>query len=158
MDEELSTRGVTLHPLAARRRTRGSCSCSDALCQDRGNEVIEAAAPGRCDAFYAGLSGCLHRLGDHLNRVRPDMDESHAVTTLCKHWEEFQACSVAAISDCQKGATDTWKSLAKDMRKLKFKGNMYALCDKGSSAATRGLVAPLALLVPLAAAWLQLAL
>ncbi|XP_032800000.1 neuritin-like isoform X1 [Petromyzon marinus] len=133
-----------------------------ALCQDRGNEVIEADSPGRCDAFYAGLSSCLHRLGDQLNRVRPDMDESHAVTTLCKHWEEFQACSVAAISDCQKGATDTWKSLAKDMRKLKFKGNMYALCDK-SSAATRaaptpGLVPPVALLVPLAAAWLQLAL
>uniref|UniRef100_UPI00358E87E6 neuritin-like n=1 Tax=Myxine glutinosa TaxID=7769 RepID=UPI00358E87E6 len=103
-------------------------------------EVVNAqlgsvASESKCSTFFPGFSNCLRRLGQMVSLVREDEDEQQAVTTICRHWEEFQSCAVNAMSDCHKEATENWRSLERDMRKLKFKGNMYTLCDQEKGSA-----------------------
>uniref|UniRef100_A0A8C4QDY6 Neuritin 1-like b n=1 Tax=Eptatretus burgeri TaxID=7764 RepID=A0A8C4QDY6_EPTBU len=89
----------------------------------------------KCNTFFVGFSNCLRRLGQMVSLVPEDAEKQQAITTICRHWEEFQSCAVNAMSDCHKEATETWRSLEHDMRKHKFNGNMYTVCDQEKGSA-----------------------
>uniref|UniRef100_A0A8C4RVM1 Uncharacterized protein n=1 Tax=Erpetoichthys calabaricus TaxID=27687 RepID=A0A8C4RVM1_ERPCA len=87
------------------------------------------AGGSRCKDIYRGFSECLLRLGDNMSRF------GQLATLNCPaHWDEFHACGMAAISDCQLEVQGIWDSLRQESEKLNFQGNLYDLCRKRKQA------------------------
>nr|XP_047928048.1 neuritin [Anser cygnoides] len=72
----------------------------------------------------------------------------------CRYWDDFHACTLTALTDCQEGATDLWEKLRRESKNLDFQGSLFELCGGGSGAASSLL--PPALPVLLAALWAAL--
>lgn len=72
----------------------------------------------------------------------------------CRYWDDFHACTLTALTDCQEGATDLWEKLRRESKNLDFQGSLFELCGGGSGAAPSLLSPALPLL--LAALWAAL--
>ncbi|XP_014796260.1 PREDICTED: neuritin [Calidris pugnax] len=72
----------------------------------------------------------------------------------CRYWDDFHACTLTALTDCQEGATDLWEKLRRESKNLDFQGSLFELCGGGSGAAPSLL--PPALPLLLAALWAAL--
>ncbi|XP_009883726.1 PREDICTED: neuritin [Charadrius vociferus] len=70
------------------------------------------------------------------------------------YWDDFHACTLTALTDCQEGATDLWEKLRRESKNLDFQGSLFELCGGGSGAAPSLL--PPALPLLLAALWAAL--
>lgn len=53
----------------------------------------------------------------------------------CRYWDDFHACTLTALTDCQEGATDLWEKLRRESKNLDFQGSLFELCGGGSGAA-----------------------
>ncbi|XP_009324804.1 PREDICTED: neuritin [Pygoscelis adeliae] len=75
---------------------------------------------------------------------------------LCRdvYWDDFHACTLTALTDCQEGARDLWEKLRRESKNLDFQGSLFELCGGGSGAAPSLL--PPALPLLLAALWAAL--
>ncbi|NXC03765.1 NRN1 protein, partial [Orthonyx spaldingii] len=104
--------------------------------------------------FCGGFSDCLLRLGDNMANYPQDLDDKRNLQTICAYWDDFHACTVTALTDCQEGATDLWEKLRRESRNLDFQGSLFELCGGGSGAAPSLL--PPALPLLLAALWAAL--
>nr|XP_009930617.1 PREDICTED: neuritin [Opisthocomus hoazin] len=51
------------------------------------------------------------------------------------YWDDFHACTLTALTDCQEGATDLWEKLRRESKNLDFQGSLFELCGGGSGAA-----------------------
>ncbi|XP_025970676.1 neuritin [Dromaius novaehollandiae] len=116
--------------------------------------VQAVRAAGRCDAVFRGFSDCLLRLGDNMANYPQDLDDKRNLQTICAYWDDFHACTLTALTDCQEGATDLWEKLRRESKNLDFQGSLFELCG-GSSGAASSLLPP-ALPVLLAALWAAL--
>ncbi|XP_039602277.1 neuritin-like [Polypterus senegalus] len=93
------------------------------------------AGGSRCKDIYRGFSECLLRLGDNMSQyVEQELVDSQEIDNVCAHWDEFHACGMAAISDCQLEVQGIWDSLRQESEKLNFQGNLYDLCRKRKQA------------------------
>lgn len=72
----------------------------------------------------------------------------------CRYWDDFHACTLTALTDCQEGARDLWEKLRRESKNLDFQGSLFELCGGGSGAAPSLL--PPALPLLLAALWAAL--
>uniref|UniRef100_A0A5F8GMF3 Neuritin 1 n=1 Tax=Monodelphis domestica TaxID=13616 RepID=A0A5F8GMF3_MONDO len=51
----------------------------------------------------------------------------------CRYWEEFHACALTTLQDCEEEATLIWETLKKESKDLHFPGSLFDLCSpKGS--------------------------
>ncbi|NWY64509.1 NRN1 protein, partial [Erithacus rubecula] len=116
--------------------------------------VQAVRAAGRCDAVFRGFSDCLLRLGDNMANYPQDLDDKRNLQTICAYWDDFHACTLTALTDCQEGATDLWEKLRRESKNLDFQGSLFELCGGGSGAAPS--VLPPALPLLLAALWAAL--
>ncbi|NWS17828.1 NRN1 protein, partial [Pachyramphus minor] len=116
--------------------------------------VQAVRAAGRCDAVFRGFSDCLLRLGDNMANYPQDLDDKRNLQTICAYWDDFHACTLTALTDCQEGATDLWEKLRRESKNLDFQGSLFELCGGGSGAAPSLLSPALPLL--LAALWAAL--
>lgn len=116
--------------------------------------VQAVRAAGRCDAVFRGFSDCLLRLGDNMANYPQDLDDKKNLQTICAYWDDFHACTLTALTDCQEGATDLWEKLRRESKNLDFQGSLFELCGGGSGAAPS--VLPPALPLLLAALWAAL--
>lgn len=53
----------------------------------------------------------------------------------CRYWDDFHACTLTALTDCQEGATDLWEKLRRESKNLDFQGSLFELCGGGNGAA-----------------------
>ncbi|XP_042726000.1 neuritin [Tympanuchus pallidicinctus] len=97
--------------------------------------VQAVRAAGRCDAVFRGFSDCLLRLGDNMANYPQDLDDKRNLQTICAYWDDFHACTLTALTDCQEGATDLWEKLRRESKNLDFQGSLFELCGGGSGAA-----------------------
>ncbi|XP_009473799.1 PREDICTED: neuritin [Nipponia nippon] len=91
--------------------------------------------------------GCRLRLGEGAP-FSPPSARSH------RYWDDFHACTLTALTDCQEGATDLWEKLRRESKNLDFQGSLFELCGGGSGAAPSLL--PPAVPLLLAALWAAL--
>uniref|UniRef100_A0A8U8CIZ4 Neuritin 1 n=2 Tax=Geospiza parvula TaxID=87175 RepID=A0A8U8CIZ4_GEOPR len=134
-------------PMASPARSHRPCPAPAYLVQ-----AVRAA--GRCDAVFRGFSDCLLRLGDNMANYPQDLDDKRNLQTICAYWDDFHACTLTALTDCQEGATDLWEKLRRESKNLDFQGSLFELCGGGSGAAPSLL--PPALPLLLAALWAAL--
>ncbi|XP_020839749.1 neuritin-like [Phascolarctos cinereus] len=79
-----------------------------------------------CLQVYRGFSACVLQLGS-------SMAEAQGLPAVCGYWEEFHACALTTLQDCEEEATLIWETLKKESRNLHFPGNLFELCSpKGS--------------------------
>ncbi|NXR68648.1 NRN1 protein, partial [Rhadina sibilatrix] len=81
-------------------------------------------------------------------------DQGSLSLPCCRYWDDFHACTLTALTDCQEGATDLWEKLRRESKNLDFQGSLFELCGGGSGAAPSLLSPALPLL--LAALWAAL--
>ncbi|XP_005424983.1 neuritin [Geospiza fortis] len=93
-------------------------------------------------------------LGDNMANYPQDLDDKRNLQTICAYWDDFHACTLTALTDCQEGATDLWEKLRRESKNLDFQGSLFELCGGGSGAAPSLL--PPALPLLLAALWAAL--
>ncbi|NXB26974.1 NRN1 protein, partial [Rhagologus leucostigma] len=92
--------------------------------------------------------------GDNMANYPQDLDDKRNLQTICAYWDDFHACTLTALTDCQEGATDLWEKLRRESKNLDFQGSLFELCGGGSGAAPSLL--PPALPLLLAALWAAL--
>ncbi|XP_071660648.1 neuritin isoform X1 [Patagioenas fasciata] len=129
-------------------------SCPQITAPQRAYLVQAVRAAGRCDAVFRGFSDCLLRLGDNMAKYPQDLDDKRNLQTICTYWDDFHACTLTALTDCQEGARDLWEKLRRESKNLDFQGSLFELCGGGSGAAPSLL--PPALPLLLAALWAAL--
>ncbi|XP_036255362.1 neuritin isoform X2 [Molothrus ater] len=150
-----------LPALPSRRQLRVPARCQGRGARRKGRRflispyLVQAVrAAGRCDAVFRGFSDCLLRLGDNMANYPQDLDDKRNLQTICAYWDDFHACTLTALTDCQEGATDLWEKLRRESKNLDFQGSLFELCGGGSGAAPSLL--PPALPLLLAALWAAL--
>ncbi|XP_069469563.1 neuritin [Ambystoma mexicanum] len=106
--------------------------------------VQAVRAAGKCDAVYKGFSNCLLTLGDKMANYPQDMDDDKNLKTICTYWDDFHACTITALTDCQEGAKDMWEKLKRESKNLDFQGSLFELCGgtNGSPSSVRHLLLP----------------
>ncbi|XP_068927955.1 neuritin-B-like [Petaurus breviceps papuanus] len=79
-----------------------------------------------CLQVYRGFSACVLQLGS-------SVAEAQGLPAVCGYWEEFHACALTTLQDCEEEAALIWETLKKESRNLHFPGNLFELCSpKGS--------------------------
>uniref|UniRef100_A0A8D0L4S8 Neuritin 1 n=1 Tax=Sphenodon punctatus TaxID=8508 RepID=A0A8D0L4S8_SPHPU len=121
--------------------------------------VQAVRAAGKCDAVFRGFSDCLLKLGDNMANYPQELDDKENLQTICTYWDDFHACTLTALTDCQEGAKDLWEKLRRESKNLDFQGSLFELCG-GSNGSAPSLLLPAfpLLLVSLSAAlatWLS---
>ncbi|XP_060098978.1 neuritin isoform X2 [Heteronotia binoei] len=121
--------------------------------------VQAVRAAGKCDAVFEGFSNCVLKMGKNIAGYQQDLDDKRNLETICRYWDDFHACTLIALTDCQEGVTDVWEKLKEKSKKLDYEGNLFVLCGKSKAATSSSLASatPL-LLVALSAAlatWLS---
>ncbi|XP_066482258.1 neuritin [Tiliqua scincoides] len=115
--------------------------------------VQAVKAAGKCDAVFKGFSDCVLKMGDNIANYPQDLDDKRNLETICRYWDDFHACTLTALTDCQEGVTDVWEKLKEKSKKLEYEGNLFVLCGKSKGAAPSAVVsASPVLLVALSAA------
>uniref|UniRef100_A0A7N4PR34 Neuritin 1 like n=1 Tax=Sarcophilus harrisii TaxID=9305 RepID=A0A7N4PR34_SARHA len=79
-----------------------------------------------CLQVYRGFSACVLQLGS-------SMAEAQGLPAVCGYWEEFHACALTTLQDCEEEATLIWETLKKEFRNLQFPGNLFDLCNPRGS-------------------------
>ncbi|XP_072489823.1 neuritin-like [Notamacropus eugenii] len=79
-----------------------------------------------CLQVYRGFSACVLQLGS-------SMTEAQGLRTVCGYWEEFHACALTSLQDCEEEAILIWEMLKKESRNLHFPGNLFELCSPQGS-------------------------
>lgn len=51
----------------------------------------------------------------------------------CRYWDEFHACALTALWECQKEAAAIWEVLRRESRKIKFQGSLFDLCSPSTA-------------------------
>lgn len=69
-----------------------------------------------------------------LEGVMPTVPDS-LFSSLPRYWDDFHACTLTALTDCQEGVTDVWEKLKEKSKKLEYEGNLFVLCGKSKGAA-----------------------
>ncbi|KAJ1200675.1 hypothetical protein NDU88_004496 [Pleurodeles waltl] len=90
--------------------------------------VQAVRAAGKCDAVFKGFSDCLLTLGDKMANYPQDLDDDRNLKTICSYWNDFHACTITALTDCQEGAKDIWEKLKRESKNLDFQGSLFELC------------------------------
>ncbi|KAJ6664454.1 hypothetical protein lerEdw1_007111 [Lerista edwardsae] len=97
--------------------------------------VQAVRAAGKCDAVFKGFSDCVLKMGDNIANYPQDLDDKRNLETICRYWDDFHACTLTALTDCQEGVTDVWEKLKEKSKKLEYEGNLFVLCGKSKGAA-----------------------
>nr|XP_056710676.1 neuritin [Euleptes europaea] len=92
-------------------------------------------AAGKCDAVFKGFSNCVLKMGNNIAGYQQELDDKRNLETICKYWDDFHACTLTALTDCQEGVTDVWEKLKEKSKKLDYEGNLFVLCGKSNGAA-----------------------
>ncbi|NXT00187.1 NRN1B protein, partial [Jacana jacana] len=50
-----------------------------------------------------------------------------------RYWDEFQACALVALWECQKEAVSIWEMLRRESHKIKFQGSLFDLCSPSTA-------------------------
>lgn len=106
-------------------------------------------------AREGGGAGCQRGTGAAQGDLAPRL----CVCFFPRYWDDFHACTLTALTDCQEGATDLWEKLKRESKNLDFQGSLFELCG-GSNGSAPSLLFPAlpVLLVSLSAAlvtWLS---
>ncbi|XP_062445154.1 neuritin-like [Rhea pennata] len=112
-----------------------------------------------CRNVYQGFSDCVLKLGDNMATYEEaDGVELQGLRRVCGYWDEFHACALAALWECQQEAAAAWEVLKRESRKLKFPGSLFELCSPGRARSfARPRVPNVSVLgIPLMVAWLNL--
>ncbi|XP_053100333.1 neuritin isoform X2 [Hemicordylus capensis] len=103
--------------------------------------VQAVRAAGKCDAVFKGFSDCVLKMGDNIANYPQDLDDKRNLETICQYWDDFHACTLTALTDCQEGVTDVWEKLKEKSKKLEYEGNLFVLCSKRNRAGLPSAVA-----------------
>ncbi|CAI5780045.1 neuritin isoform X1 [Lacerta agilis] len=98
--------------------------------------VQAVRAAGKCDAVFQGFSNCVLKMGNKIATYPQDLDDKRNLETICRYWDDFHACTLTALTDCQEGVTDVWEKLKEKSKKLDYEGNLFVLCSKTQRAAS----------------------
>ncbi|XP_044311158.1 neuritin [Varanus komodoensis] len=98
--------------------------------------VQAVRAAGKCDAVFKGFSDCVLKMGHNIANYPQDLDDKRNLETICRYWDDFHACTLTALTDCQEGVTDVWEKLKEKSKKLDYEGNLFVLCSKTKGAAS----------------------
>lgn len=109
--------------------------------------VQAVRAAGKCDAVFKGFSDCVLKMGNNIAGYQQDVDDKRNLETICRYWDDFHACTLTALTDCQEGVTDVWEKLKEKSKKLDYEGNLFVLCGKSKSATSSSLAAAFPLLL-----------
>nr|XP_009669472.1 PREDICTED: neuritin [Struthio camelus australis] len=117
------------------------------------------ASATTCGNVYQGFSDCVLKLGENMATYEEvDSLELQGSRRVCGYWDEFHACALTALWECQKEAAAVWEMLKRESRKIKFPGSLFELCSPGAAqsfACTR--VPHVSILgIPLMVTWLNL--
>lgn len=76
----------------------------------------------------------------------------------CRYWDEFHACALTALWECQKESAAIWEMLRKESRKIKFQGSLFDLCSPSTAQSSAWPCVPnvSVLSIPLIITWLNL--
>ncbi|XP_053569073.1 neuritin [Bombina bombina] len=99
-------------------------------------------AAGNCDAVFQGFSDCLLKLGDKMAKYPQDLDDEKNLNTICSYWDDFHVCTITALADCQKGATEIWEKLKRESKNLDFQGSLFELCSGSNGSSSPRLFLP----------------
>ncbi|XP_042317586.1 neuritin [Sceloporus undulatus] len=117
--------------------------------------VQAVRAAGKCDAVFKGFSDCVLKMGHNIANYPQDLDDKKNLETICRYWDDFHACTLIALTDCQQeGVADVWEKLKEKSKKLDYEGNLFVLCgkSKGASSSVAGLASLGGLALALSAA------
>ncbi|XP_048363935.1 neuritin isoform X2 [Sphaerodactylus townsendi] len=109
--------------------------------------VQAVRAAGKCDAVFKGFSDCVLKMGNNIAGYQQDLDDKRNLETICKYWDDFHACTLTALTDCQEGVMDVWEKLKEKSKKLDYEGNLFVLCGKSNGAAPSALASACKLLL-----------
>ncbi|XP_015271975.1 PREDICTED: neuritin [Gekko japonicus] len=98
--------------------------------------VQAVRAAGKCDEVFKGFSTCVLKMGNNIAGYQQDLDDKRNLETICRYWDDFHACTLVALTDCQEGVKDVWEKLKEKSKKLDYEGNLFVLCSKTKAAAT----------------------
>uniref|UniRef100_A0A4X2LRG6 Neuritin 1 like n=1 Tax=Vombatus ursinus TaxID=29139 RepID=A0A4X2LRG6_VOMUR len=92
-----------------------------------------AATSNRCDTIYKGFADCLISLGNSMGQsgqtnTGADLTPPE-LESICRSWENFQACASGVLANCPQEATAIWASLTEESRKVQYPGNLHDLCS-----------------------------
>ncbi|XP_069073488.1 neuritin [Pleurodeles waltl] len=111
--------------------------------------VQAVRAAGKCDAVFKGFSDCLLTLGDKMANYPQDLDDDRNLKTICSYWNDFHACTITALTDCQEGAKDIWEKLKRESKNLDFQGSLFELCGGSNGSGSSLPHVPMPALLPL---------
>ncbi|XP_003226908.3 neuritin [Anolis carolinensis] len=105
--------------------------------------VQAVRAAGKCDAVFKGFSDCVLKMGQNIALYQQDPDDKKNLETICRYWDDFHACTLIALTDCQQeGVTDVWEKLKEKSKKLDYEGNLFVLCSKTKAAGSSVVALP----------------
>uniref|UniRef100_A0A8B9P6D6 Neuritin 1 like n=1 Tax=Apteryx owenii TaxID=8824 RepID=A0A8B9P6D6_APTOW len=150
-----------------RRRESSPASVAPALLHSRAGHLAGLLALGTtCGNIYQGFSDCVLKLGENMatyeatDSVEPQglRQKPQLQTVLTLYWDEFHACALAALWECQKEAAAVWEMLKRESRKIKFPGSLFELCSPGTAQSFAWTHVPNASIlgIPLMLTWLNL--
>nr|XP_056701526.1 neuritin-like [Euleptes europaea] len=95
-------------------------------------------AATQCENIYQDFSDCILKLGENMasfEEEEEDEDErSPELRAVCGYWDEFHACAMTALWECQREAATVWEMLKKESRKIQFQGSLFDLCALQNSS------------------------
>ncbi|XP_060089226.1 neuritin-like [Heteronotia binoei] len=95
------------------------------------------AAETQCENIYQGFSDCILRLGENMASFEDERTQAQELRTVCGYWDEFHACAMTALWECQQEAATVWERLKKESKKIQFQGSLFDLCASQNSSTTR---------------------
>ncbi|XP_077209235.1 neuritin [Paroedura picta] len=109
--------------------------------------VQAVRAAGKCDAVFEGFSNCVLKMGNNIAGYQQDLDDKRNLETICRYWDDFHACTLTALTDCQDGVADVWEKLKEKSKKLDYEGNLFVLCGKSNAPSSSSLASAFPLLL-----------
>ncbi|XP_063306604.1 neuritin [Pelobates fuscus] len=97
--------------------------------------VQAVRSAGKCDALFEGFSNCMITMGKQVESFSHGLDQEKDINTVCTYWDEFHACAVTVIADCQDDAAAIWDKLKMDSKNLEIKGSLFQLCSGSNGSA-----------------------
>nr|XP_020644921.1 neuritin-like [Pogona vitticeps] len=118
-------------------------------------------AAARCENIYQDFSDCILKLGENMASYEEQYDSeerSQGLHVVCGYWDEFHACAMTALWECQREAVTIWEMLQKESQKIKFQGSLFDLCTPSNSQNFSSVLIPATSLlsITLMVTWLNL--
>ncbi|XP_040506723.1 TP53-target gene 5 protein isoform X3 [Gallus gallus] len=124
-----------------------------------GHLAMLLASSTACSNVYRRVSDCVLKLGESMATYgEEDSMELQGLRRVCGYWDEFHACALTALWECQKEAAAIWEMLRKESRKIKFQGSLFDLCSPSTAQSSAWPCVPnvSVLSIPLIITWLNL--